>query len=325
MANIRHIAKLAGVSVSTVSRVLNGHPYVREEKRLAVEQAMNSLNYARNMNAVHLLRGRTDMIGVMLPSINHPYFSKLVEGISDEALQAGCRLVLCQTGYAEEEERNALHMVKEKQIDGLILCSKALGWDEIVPYAAFGSIVACGEDAGGLLPSVFIDHYASFRAGIRHVMSKGHTRIGLALSRYASHSSDQRRQAYWDAITEIGEQHREDWTFYDCYGIEDGAQVVRQLHGMAERPTAMLVTGDQVAAGMIAEAAKLGIRVPDDLAILGFDNQPIAHVLGITTIDNQLHEMGREAFRMLQVSLLGEEPPVSRVEIPFALVERTTV
>ncbi|TYP71849.1 LacI family DNA-binding transcriptional regulator [Paenibacillus methanolicus] len=326
MANIRQIAKLAGVSVSTVSRVLNGHPYVSEDKRRAVEDVMAKLNYSRNINAVHLFRGRTDMVGIMLPSINHPYFSRLVEGMSDEALEHGLRLVLCQTGYDENEERRALTLVKEKQIDGLIVCSKSLGWSEIAAYRAFGAIVSCGEQAGEPIPSVFTDHYRSFETGIRYLVDKGHRNIGLCMSRYVSSSSERRRAAYLDALREVGEPYREAWTFYDCYGIESGAAVMRRLHAMEERPTAMLVTGDQVAVGMMAEAGKLGLRVPEDLALMGFDNQPIAEVLGLTTIDNHLYEMGREALRMLRGEVTEPDAEADRRrEIVCELIARSTV
>ncbi|MFC4102346.1 LacI family DNA-binding transcriptional regulator [Paenibacillus xanthanilyticus] len=327
MANIRQIAKLAGVSVSTVSRVLNGHPYVSADKRRAVEDVMARLNYSRNINAVHLLRGRTDMVGIMLPSINHPYFSRLVEGMSDEALDQGLRLVLCQTGYDENEERRALALVKEKQIDGLIVCSKSLGWSEIASYRSYGALVSCGEDAGERISSVYIDHYRSFETGMRHLLSKGHRKIGLCMSRYVSSSSERRRSAYLNALREIGEPCREAWTFYDCYDIESGADVMRRLKAMAERPTAMIVTGDQVAVGMMAEAGKHGWRVPEDLALMGLDNQPIAEVLGLTTIDNHLYEMGREALRMLRAELADPDDGRKRrrLEIACELIVRSTV
>lgn len=327
MANIREIAKLAGVSVSTVSRVLNGHPYVTAEKRRAVEDVMAKLNYSRNINAVHLFRGRTDMVGIMLPSINHPYFSRLVEGMSDEALEQGLRLVLCQTGYDEDEERRALALVKEKQIDGLIVCSKSLGWSEIRTYQPFGSIVSCGEDAGEGISSVYVDHYRSFGTGIRHLLNRGHRKIGLCMSRYVSSSSEQRRGAYLDALREIGEPYRKEWTFYDCYGIESGAEVMRRLKAMEERPTAMLVTGDQVAVGLMAEAGKLGLRVPEDIALMGFDNQPIAEVLGLTTIDNHLYETGRQALRMLRAELAEPAGGTGsrRREMACELIARSTV
>ncbi|MER2256753.1 MAG: LacI family DNA-binding transcriptional regulator, partial [Priestia megaterium] len=112
MTNIRDIAKKAGVSVSTVSRVLNHHPYVKEEKRRLVEQVIHELNYEQNINAVHLSKGKTNMIAVVLPFINHPYFSLLLEGVASQALEKHYQLVICQTNYDVKKEEEALHMLK---------------------------------------------------------------------------------------------------------------------------------------------------------------------------------------------------------------------
>lgn len=113
MANIKEIAKAAGVSVATVSRVLNGHPYVSEAKRRAVGKAMEQLQYARNMNAVHLIKGTTEKVGVILPQINYAYFAQLMEGIAEGALRHNYQLMLCQTGYRPEEEMKVLRMLRK--------------------------------------------------------------------------------------------------------------------------------------------------------------------------------------------------------------------
>lgn len=119
MANIKDIAKLAGVSVTTVSRVINGIPYVSDEKKEAVLRAMEITNYERNINAVHLIKGKTNLIGVVVPSIKRPYFGLVVEGIAEEALKNNYNLVLIQTNYEEQRELEALKMLKLKQLDAL--------------------------------------------------------------------------------------------------------------------------------------------------------------------------------------------------------------
>lgn len=113
--------------------------------------------------------------------------------------------------------------------------------------------------------------------------------------------------------------------FYQIYSIEDGAEVVRSILDMEERPTALLVAGDQVAAGIISEAVKNGLRVPEDLAIVSFDNHPIAQLFDITTIDNRLVEIGRTAFSLLLKRLQDPASPVEHRELPFRLIERATV
>jgi LacI family purine nucleotide synthesis repressor len=325
MANIKQIAKIAGVSVTTVSRVLNGHPYVSEAKRKAVLKAMEQLDYSPNMNAIHLIKGKTNMAGVMLPYINHAYFAAILEGIAHEALQANYQLILCQTDYDQAKELKVLNMLKTKQIDGIIVCSKTLQWEQIEPFTDFGPIVACADAGQRAISSVYIDHYACFEFAMKYLFGKGHRHIGYSLSRANSDSTQKRQRAYFDALASIHEPVREEWVFYQCYSIEDGAAIVHQLLAMKERPTALLVTGDQVAVGVITEARKNGIRVPEDLAVIGFDNQPIAKVFDITTIDNQLFEMGRTAFRILHDRIMGRvEEPENR-ELAFRLIERSTV
>lgn len=325
MPNVRQIAKMADVSVSTVSRVLNGHPYVSEEKRKAVLDAVGRLNYTKNMNAVHLLKGKTNMAGVILPFVNHPYFSRLLEGISGEALKADYRLILCQTNYERERELRALELLKEKQIDGVIICSRTLGWEDIAPYCATGPVVACEKSGHPAISSVYIDHYASFEYGIRHLIAKGHRRIGYCTSRVNSSNSEIRRRAFRDTLHRAQIPVTESWMFHDCFDMEDGVEVARKLMELEERPTALLVTGDQVAAGIMAEAGRQGLVIPDDLAIIGFDNHPISRVLRITTIDNRLDETGSRAFRLLVDRITGSRNQADGIELPFRLISRSTV
>lgn len=174
MANIKQIAKTAGVSISTVSRVLNNHPYVKEEKRKRVLDAVEELNYAKNINAVHLIRGKTYTIGVMLPFINLPYFSTIIEGIGNEALLAGYHINLCQTNYDSIEEIRVLEMMKMKQFDGMIICSRTSSWEQIEPFAKFAPIISCEKMKHPLISSIYVDHYEGFRLGTAYLLSRGH-------------------------------------------------------------------------------------------------------------------------------------------------------
>ena len=112
MTNIRKIAELAGVSVSTVSRVLNNHPYVNEQKRKEILAIIEELNYTQNVNAIHLVKGKTNVIGVLLPHVNDQYYSAIIEGISKETAKNSYNMMLCQTNYNEEKELEILNMLK---------------------------------------------------------------------------------------------------------------------------------------------------------------------------------------------------------------------
>lgn len=325
MANIREIAKIAGVSVSTVSRVLNGHPYVREEKRRAVTEAINKLDYAPNRKAVQLTTGRSDTVGVVMPAIDHPYYARILEGVSRAALKAGYQLLMVQTAYDAEAERRALELIRTKQVDGLILASNMLDWREIAPYSSYGPLLACGEPAVEGISAVYVDHYACFADALRYLIRRGRRRIGFTLARPDSANSRKRRQAYDDVLSEAGLVRRDEWRFEQCRTAFDGAAIARRLMGARDRPDALIVTGDLAAVGFIAEARRIGLRVPEDIAVVGFDNQPIADVFGLTTMDIGLPEMGGLAFETVLARIRDREAkPVSR-QLAYRLIERFTV
>lgn len=325
MPNIKQIAEAAGVSISTVSRVLNNHPYVREDKRKAVEEAVERLQYSRNMNAVHLVKGATQTIGVVLPQINNAYFGKVVEGIGQHALQVNYQLMLCQTGYRAHEERKALHMLRDKIVDGLIIVSRSLSLNQIEKYAKYGPITLCEEVRGRALSSVYFDHYASFQKALMYLWEKGHRRIGYTVNRRNSASSITRHKAYVDTLTSLGGESREAWIFDNCFQLEDGARLLAHIMTMDDPPTALLITGDQVAAGLMIAAQNECIRIPGELAIIGLDNQPISKLLGITTIDNRLNEIGAEAFGIIYRHITKQTDSTIIQELGFKLIERSTV
>lgn len=320
MSNIRDIASLANVSVTTVSRVLNNHPYVSEEKREAVWQAIKQMNYQKNINAVHLSRGKTNVIGVVIPHIHHPYFSLLLEGIAQEAQRNEYKLMMIQTNYEAEKELEALDMLKHKQVDGLVITSRESSLDAIKEYVSYGPIVLCEEIEDKEIASVCINHYHAFKEAMNFLIEKGHRNIGYCINRTEGKSSLKRREAYTDVLQGIGEPLREEWIFKNCLFIEDGERVVTEWLKLQKRPTALLVTNDSVAAGVIIQCQKQGIAVPADLAIIGFDNEAIAKSLNITTMELPLRTMGQKAF---QQCLMTDS--ASCVVMPYKLIERETV
>jgi len=320
VANIKDIAKIAGVSVTTVSRVLNNHPYVRKEKKEAVLRAMEENNYQRNINAVHLSKGETFLIGVVIPFTNHPYFGLLVEGIANEAVKNNYKLVLFQTNYEEKREIEALKMLQHKQIDALIICSRSCGWEIINQYVQFGPIVFCEDSRGRNVSSTFIDHYKTFSHALEYLHDKGHQKIGYCVGRKSGTNSKLREKAYRDFIDKENMPFDPNYIFYECFKFEDGVKVVQQLTTMDNPPTALLVTSDLIAAGIITYCREKGIVIPDDLAIMGFDNQPIAKIMHITTLEIPLVEIGRKLFCQ---AIDNREN--SHEEISVKLIERQTV
>ncbi|AIQ12974.1 LacI family DNA-binding transcriptional regulator [Paenibacillus durus] len=262
MTNIKDLAKMAGVSVTTVSRVLNNHPYVSEEKKNAVLEAVKASNYHKNINAVHLSTGKTSLMGVVLPFSDHPYFGLLLKGIANQALEYNYKLVLFQTDYMESRELEALQMLMQKQIDSLIICSRTCDLSTIKEHLPF---------------------------------------------------------AYRDFVKKYNLPYKPDYIMDECYYFEDGEKVIKQIQEMDAPPSALLVTSDQVAAGIVTCCKNRHISIPDELAIIGFDNQPIAKMMNITTVEIPLENMGKNLF------LQAVNGDLSNEELPAKLIERGTV
>lgn len=320
MTNIRDIAKLSGVSKSTVSRVINNEGYVSDEKKEAVQQAIKISNYQKNMNAVRLSEGKTFLIGVVIPFSDHPYFAQLIKGISNEALTTSYHLILIQSDYKESREIEALDMLKHKLIDALIICSRICDWSVIDQYESYGPIVLCEDTRGKKTTSTFIDHYKSFITALEYLYQKGHKKIGYCIGRRSGPNSLRRESAYKNFMRKINEPFRPHFIFEQCLYFEDGERVLKQFREISDPPTALLVTSDQVAAGILTCSQKEKIIIPEDLAIIGFDNQPIAEIMNITTIEMPLVEIGRKLFRQAV-----SEEAVFNEEIDIRLIERKTV
>ncbi|PFN82321.1 LacI family transcriptional regulator [Bacillus sp. AFS076308] len=321
MTNIRDLAKMAGVSVTTVSRVLNNHPYVSEEKREKVLAAIKESNYQPNINAVHLSMGKTFLIGVVVPFIDHPYFSRLIKGIAAEALRHNYKLVLFQTNYDEDKELEALQMLKQKQIDGLIICSRISSWPIIEEYLSYGPITLCEDTRGREVPSTFVDHYQGFMTALEYLYEKGHRKIGYCIYRSSGTNSKNRALAYQHFIEKYQLSYNPEYIISHCLHFEDGEKVVDKVEQMANPPSALLVTSDEVAAGVVTSAHNRNISIPNDLAIIGFNNQPIAQMMHITTIQIPLMEIGKKLF--LQGIFQSDEPFYQ--EVPVTLIKRETV
>ncbi|WP_199880702.1 LacI family DNA-binding transcriptional regulator [Bacillus massiliglaciei] len=302
MPNIKMIAKQAGVSVSTVSRVLNDHPYVSPEKKKAVLQAIKELKYTRNINAVHLSRGKTNLVGVVIPFLNHPYYGSIVEGIAKRAELSGYQIVLFQTAYDRSKEVHALNMMKMKQLDGIIFVSRSSEMQILLSYKSFGPIILCEDTSQKEFSSVSIDHYGAFTTAISHLVQRGASKIGCSLGRKQGINSLYRIKAIKDLMEYYSYMSKDEWIFEGGLTMQDGADLFNRWNMLEEKPDAFIITNDDTAAGFILAAGKAGIHVPDDIAVISFNDDQIAHMLEITTIALPLEWFGRLALDLFRDS-----------------------
>ncbi|MFD3450233.1 LacI family DNA-binding transcriptional regulator [Microbacteriaceae bacterium 4G12] len=312
MTNITEIAKKANVSRTTVSRVLNDHPYVKPEKRNAVLQAMKDLNYVPNFNAVNLSKGKTNIFGVLVPKMNHPFFSKLIEGISEECNKYNYSLLVQQSNNDPEQELAFFNRLKYKLVDGLIIGASISSCHILDEVSHFGKIVSCEASESKQITNVHINHESGIQIAMSHLRDRGHQAIGLCIGNPKSGVGISRKKSFFHYQKEYGLKWRDDWYFDEQYTIEDGIQVAKALLGQSIRPTAMVVGSDYVAAGILYEAKNLGIQIPEDLAVIGFDNQPISKIVELTTIHQPIKELGKAATKVLYNLVNNIDNPINR-------------
>lgn len=329
MANISDVVRLSGVSKSTVSRVINNYPHISKEKKELVLKAMVELGYTPNLSARKLRGQLTTTIGVIVPRIVNPFFSYLVDAIEKVGYHNGCQTLICQSNEDKEKELTFLNLLKTKQADGIILASIENDWEVIEPFTEYGPIVLCNEYVNNAeVPMIRLDQYKGAYMGVKHLIERGHRKIAYCTGGlFTEFGKDKdRNRGYQKALEEAGIKVNPNWILVNQHTIEDGKQVLKQILEMNDRPTAVFTGSDEIAGGLMTAAKEHGISIPDDLAIIGFDNQPIAEMLdpGLTTIHQPVDLMGKMAMEVLMQMLNDPDIVPAIYELPIELVIRKT-
>ncbi|PLT27737.1 LacI family DNA-binding transcriptional regulator [Peribacillus deserti] len=326
MTTIADVAKMAGLSRATVSRVLNNHPNVTEEKKRLVRDAMERLNYVPNSTAQRLRNQKTDTIAILVPVLTNPFFAYLLEAMDTVATENNLQLLVCQTRYDREKELNFLSLLKTKQVDGLILTSSENDWEIITEFTQYGPIVLCNEYSQVVnVPAVRMNNTEAAYRATRHLIEQGCRKIAYSYGEKKSSVALEREDGFRQALKEHSLPMNKSWIIRNVYDIEDGRGALNYLTKLSERPDAVFTGSDQVATGMIMEAKKQNIHVPGDLAIVGFDDQPIASIIepGLTTIAQPIKQMGTRAMEtMIEVILHKRELSYQEILLPFELIVR---
>ncbi|RSK29288.1 LacI family transcriptional regulator [Bacillus sp. HMF5848] len=325
MPTIADVAKLAGLSRTTVSRVINNHPYVTEEKRKLVQMAMKELGYVPNSSARSLRSQRTKTIAVLIPRIMNPFFSSLIEAMEMEATDRGYQLIVCQTHYSPQRELNYMKLLQTKQVDGVILASIQNEWDMLKPFLEYGPVVMCNEFEENVnVPVVKLNQLQGGYILTKYLLQQGHRKIAYCCGGYRSNVARYREKGFRKALSEYGISFDETLAFRNAYNIEDGRTVFREIASMSSKPSAVFSGGDEVAAGIISEAKRQGWRIPEDLAVAGFDNQEISKIIEptITTVHQPVELIGTTAVNMLIKQIHSPVHTVDNREFPLELIER---
>jgi alanine racemase len=303
MPTINEVAKRAGMSVATVSRVLNNSANVSHESRKRVQEAIDALDYSPNMLGSNLRKMRSGQILVMVPTINNPFYSSVIEGIQSVAHFRGYRVLVANTYSDFEQLKHYIALMKQKLVDGVILLHPVPEECKLLISNKKYPIVQGSEfDAKLEIPYVGIDDVAATGAAITHLLSVGRTKIAMLNSDLRFRYALRRQEAFIKTLENAGLTYRQEWIKYASeIDFEMGLASATELLESGEYPDAIFCVSDVYAAACIKAVRNKGLRVPEDVAIVGFDNVAISVMTdpAITTVSQPMHRIGSDACKML--------------------------
>lgn len=311
MPTIADVARKAGVSVATVSRVINGTKFVSPELRQCVLQAMEELDYHPNLLAGSLRRGKSYTIGLIVPDTANPFFGEVAKAVEDVGFQNGYNVVLCNSNYDLERERSYIEVLLAKQVDGLVFipCSSEIAHVRDLLAKMRGPVVIADRYTPELsTDSVTAANRVGGRLVAQHLLTLGHQRIGwIGRPEYLVHVQD-RFIGFRETLAEQGVIVPDELCVRGGFSLEDGLRAARRLLSGPNPPTAIFAYNDIMAIGALRAAREMGLHVPDDVAIVGFDNIPQASFVTpqLTTVDHPKYHIGELATQLLIGRLRGE-------------------
>jgi LacI family transcriptional regulator, galactose operon repressor len=300
--SIYEVASSAGVSVATVSRVLNAKGPVSEDARRRVLRAVEVLGYVPHSAARSLSTRRTMNIGVLLPDVYGAFFSEIVRGIDLAARAAGYH-VLVSGSHSDLAETSAVLQALHGRIDGLILLTAGIGaeWLRRTLPSRLPAVLLHNSEAEGGYDSIRIDNRAGSRLAADHLLDLGHRRIALICGPRGNTDAAERLRGFREALAARGVPADPRLELPGDFGEESGFRAGESLAGQAQPPTAIFAANDAMAIGCLAALRGRGLRVPDDVSLIGFDDIPIVRYLtpALTTVQVPIAEIGGRALKRL--------------------------
>jgi LacI family transcriptional regulator len=327
MSTIKDVARLAGVSTMTVSRVINGSGYTSQEARERVERAVVELGYVPNSVARHLRSKRTRQLALVMSDITNPFFTTIARAAEDVAAANDFALMFCNTDESEAEELAYVRMLIQRRVEGVLLVPAS---DSLKSLRLFQShdvpvVIIDRRVAPGHVDQVRSDSLAGAYELVRHLTALGHRRIAALTGRRTISTSVDRIAGYEKALREAGIEVDPRLIRCEGYGVDAGYRMAREVLAIRPRPTAFFAGNNFVAFGAIRALAEVGLAVPDDVSLVAFDDLPDEWLIDpfLTVVDQRAKAMGRAAAELLieRLSAAGPSKPRSIV-LPVDLVIR---
>jgi LacI family transcriptional regulator len=324
---IYEVAKTAGVAISTVSRVLNDSPNVSEETKIKVQKAIDDLNFRPQVSARKLASKEPHMLAVAVPSFTTPFFNEVLKGVKDELKKMDLDIILYNTGSKDPEEA-VINFFDRGTADALILLSIEVS-ENIDSHlkSTHVPIVLVNSSHPGYNYYMVNDYQGGYMAG-EHLVKQGFEHIGMLSTPMKTRTSIERERGFRDALRNFKMPIDDklfvtgDTTKHAGFTEETGFEAIYKYDKMGRFPDALFCANDTQALGALHALSKLGIRVPDDIAIMGYDNIKLSRYLDLTTVDQQMHMIGAQATSRLAEIIKNGNTGLIQQTISPILVER---
>lgn len=329
MVTIKDVARAAGVSPSTVSRALNDSPLVNEETKARIRRTAARLGYEQNDLARGLVKGSSGAVGLIVPDITNPFFADIARGVGEVARTRGYGVLLCSTEGDPELERSQLQLLRRKRVDGFLLTAVTADdphLDDLaqagVPFVLVSRLVRAVD-----APFVVVDDRQGARLAVEHLVGLGHRKIGFIGGPANVQSSQDRMAVYREIVATQRLPVRKRWAVYADFTQAAGRNEGYRMLGLPHRPTAVFAANDMIALGVLEAAEDLGLRVPEVLSVVGYDDIRYASLprIQLTTVAQPTQEMGRIATEYLVDVIEGRRrQKLRKVLLPKLVVRGTT-
>ena len=323
---IKDVAKAAGVSYATVSRAFSGSSEIGEETKKRILQLSEEMGYMPNSVARSMVKRRTDTFGLVVPSIQNPYMSEFTSCLELRARKLGYSVMVCNSYYDLENEQSALKLLLGKQVDGLFLMPIGTeSYDAILPLSKYVPSVFIGENLMELSAAyVSVDNYAGAKMGTEYLYSLGHRNILYLGARKNSVTHEKRLQGYVDACAALGIQAEFLNSGFQHSSQQNGYMLAKHLFEKPLHHTAIFCSADSLAIGVMQAADEIGIRIPEDLSLMGFDNIAFTSLprISLTTIDQSIDAMAEAALELMVEQIAGKPGEDNHRTLKPTIVER---
>jgi DNA-binding LacI/PurR family transcriptional regulator len=322
------VARHAGVSIATVSRVLNSPHRVRQSTAERVRASIQELQYTPNPSARSLRSGKTNLYGLLVSDIRNPFFPDLIEHFESLATNHGIDVTFANTGYSEERLLHGINRLLERSVDGLAVLTSEVSQTAIAKIRESGvsAVFLNQPELSNNFRNIRIDYIRGYREGVEHLCMLGHERIGFVAGPPTLSSAVRRKEAFLAAMAARKLRIESDWLFEGDHKITGGQFAADRIFSMQKPPTAVICSNDMTAIGLLHTANRLGRSVPGELSLIGFDDLFVSEIVqpALTTLHLSRQDIATRAFYALQAG--GNQPggPTTTTLLPRLIVRAST-